>query len=170
MQRLNSLLESEEYSNYLARNRECEKKRIFCKHNWQHLISVARITYIKILEEELVTELMTKWQLANQEQLKEVVYTAAMLHDIGRWQQYHSGVDHAIASADLAAQLLQKYDYSGLEEQVILTAIREHRGRADSDKSILGRLLCSSDNLSRDCINCSVQQKCKEIKNPDLKY
>ncbi|ADL13289.1 HD domain-containing protein [Acetohalobium arabaticum] len=170
MERLNKIIDSQEYNSYLQKNHQREQDRIFCRHTWQHFIAVARITYLLILEEELAEELLTKWQLEEKNDLKEIVYTAAMLHDIGRWKQYDTGQDHAAVSAKLAVDLLEKYRYTALEKEIILTAIKEHRGKPDSDKSILGCLLCRGDNLSRNCRECFAREKCKSVKNPTIKY
>ena len=39
---------------------------------------------------------------------KEIIYAAALLHDIGKWKQYEDGTPHEKASADLAEQILQR--------------------------------------------------------------
>ncbi|MBM7622718.1 HD domain-containing protein [Sporohalobacter salinus] len=170
MRRLNKLINSKEYNHYLQKNSQREDNRIFCKHNWQHFIDVARITYLLVLEEDLDKKILIEWQLEEKSSLKELIYTAAFLHDIGRWKQYDTGQDHAEVSANLAKDLLQEYGYDSLEEKIILTAIREHRDKPNSDKSILGQLLCRGDNLSRNCIRCSSREECKRIKNPTFKY
>lgn len=170
MERLNQIIDSKKYNCYLQKNQQREKDRIFCNHTRQHFIDVARITYLLVLEEGLGRELLAKWQLEEESSLKEIVYTAAFLHDIGRWKQYDTGQDHAEVSSDLAEDLLQEYGYTSVEEEIISTAIREHRGNPSSNKSILGRLLCRGDNLSRNCRKCSARETCKSVKNPTIKY
>lgn len=170
MKRLNELINLSTYNQYLEKNQQREKERIFCKHDWNHLINVGRITYIMVLEEELTERLLKKWQLNSRKDLKEIIYTTALLHDIGRWKEYDTGQDHAEASAKLAIDLLQKCNFSDLERKVILTGIKEHRGEATTDKSILGKLLCQADNLARNCKDCSARQECKGIKNPIIQY
>ena len=58
--------------------KEAEKDRIFCKHGIEHLLDVARIAYIENLEQNCGVS-------------KEWIYTAALLHDIGRFLQYSKG-------------------------------------------------------------------------------
>jgi HD superfamily phosphodiesterase len=123
-----------------------------------------------ILEEGLSEGLLEKWKLLSKKELKEIVYGAALLHDIGRWQEYSTGKDHAEVSARLAQNLLIECDFNELERGIIVKAIREHRGEASEDKSILGKILCQADDLSRNCNGCSVWQECKSIKNPIIQY
>ncbi|MCK8825264.1 HD domain-containing protein [Fuchsiella alkaliacetigena] len=170
MKRLNSLLRDEVYQSYLKKISITEQDRLFCKHDWSHFANVARITYILVLESQLSADLVEQLRLAGVEEVKEIAYTAAFLHDIGRWLEYQEGCDHAQASAELSEDLLFKYGYSQLEVKVITSAITEHRGEASSDKSILGRLLCKADDLSRECQDCSAREKCKKIKNKKFKY
>ena len=63
-----------------------EQERIFCCHQMEHLLDVARIAYIKSLEQKL-------------EIRKEVIYAAALLHDIGKYRQYTEGIPHEKACA-----------------------------------------------------------------------
>ncbi|SJZ86708.1 HD domain-containing protein [Selenihalanaerobacter shriftii] len=170
MKRLNKLINSPKYNQYLKKNSQSEEDRIFCKHNWEHLINVGRITYVMVLERNVGEELFKKLQLEAKVELKEVIYTAAFLHDIGRWKEYKTGEDHAQISAELAVDLLERHGFTTLEQKAILRAIKEHRGEVNSKKSILGRLICEADNLSRNCKSCSARQSCKGIKNPKIKY
>ncbi len=43
---------------------------------------------------------------------KEIIYAAALLHDIGKWKQYEDGTPHEKASADLAEQILEASGFS----------------------------------------------------------
>lgn len=50
MDRLDRLLKDELYRGYLDKNAAAEKNRKFCRHDFQHLVDVARIAYILLLE------------------------------------------------------------------------------------------------------------------------
>ena len=71
MERVNKILNHHCYIDNLKKNSEAEKKRVFCMHNLQHFLDVARIGYIMALERNISIE-------------KEVIYVAALLHDIGK--------------------------------------------------------------------------------------
>ncbi|MFQ9392946.1 MAG: HD domain-containing protein [Lachnospiraceae bacterium] len=65
-----------------------ERDRIFCGHDMAHFLDVARLAYIFNLEENLGIE-------------KEEIYTAALLHDVGRFVQYEDGTPHQLAGLPL---------------------------------------------------------------------
>ena len=71
MNRVDLILEHPKYQEYLDKIKQAEEKRIFCLHNMNHFLDVARIAYIMNLEEELGIA-------------KEIIYATALLHDIGR--------------------------------------------------------------------------------------
>lgn len=123
-----------------------EKSRIFCGHDLEHLLSVARIMIIKNLESQLGFQ-------------KEIIYSTALLHDIGRFKEYNHGVPHAVASADLSEKILVQCDFSDNEISLITSAILSHNSKGDC--SPLGQLLRSSDKLSRNCFACSAISECK---------
>ena len=64
MPRLNAVVNHEVYQTYYKRICECETDRVFCCHQMNHLLDVARIAYIKNLEEGLGFD-------------KELIYVAA---------------------------------------------------------------------------------------------
>ena len=66
MPRLNAVVNHEVYQTYYKRICECETDRVFCCHQMNHLLDVARIAYIKNLEEGLGFD-------------KELIYVAAVL-------------------------------------------------------------------------------------------
>ena len=65
MPRLNAVVNHEVYQTYYKRICECETDRVFCCHQMNHLLDVARIAYIKNLEEGLGFD-------------KELIYVAAV--------------------------------------------------------------------------------------------
>ena len=83
MYRLNEVVHHWIYQDYYGRIKRLEKERIFCCHQMTHLLDVARIAYIKNLEENLGFE-------------KDVIYTAAVLHDIGKSFQYTWTIPHEV--------------------------------------------------------------------------
>ena len=64
---------------------------------------------------------------------KELIYCTALLHDIGRAEQYRSGIPHDEAGAQIAEQILRELSFDPSEIQEITSAIREHRNAARSD-------------------------------------
>lgn len=147
MERVNSILENKIYQKYLKRNEKEEKKRIFCRHDMTHFLDVARIALILNMEENCGIE-------------KELIYAAALLHDIGRWMQYQDGTPHEQASAGLAPEILVKSGFDEREQELILGAILSHRDASVKDEKTLRGLLYRADKLSRSCFACKAQEKC----------
>ncbi|WP_069998665.1 HD domain-containing protein [Cellulosilyticum sp. I15G10I2] len=145
MERFNQLIKDEGYLSYLNKNSECEKTRIFCKHDYEHFWDVARIAYMLVLE--------NRYPKVS----KEIIYTCAFLHDIGRWQEYTLGIPHEQASWELARPLLEKYHFSTEEQQEISQGILGHR---KGSEDILGELMYHSDKLSRRCYDCKAHSQC----------
>ncbi|MDO5042135.1 MAG: HD domain-containing protein [Slackia sp.] len=126
---------------------ELESDRVFCRHGMVHLLDTARIAYILNLERGLGFS-------------KEVVYAAALLHDIGKGDQYESGTPHEIAGAQIAREILVDIDGFDVDEKAaIVAAVREHRRRS-ADASPLGALLCEADKASRACYACPARNAC----------
>ena len=127
-----------------------EKDRIYCGHDLQHALDVARI--MRIYNEELALGIST-----------DLIYAAALTHDIGRAVQYRTGVPHDRASAELAEQILPACGFDETETRQIAEAIRHHREyEKGSDISrTLGTLLCRADKESRLCFLCPAADTCK---------
>jgi HD superfamily phosphodiesterase len=153
MKRINQILANEDYIKYLSKNKEAEGGRIYCHHDIAHFLDVSRIAYIISLEEKLNVN-------------KEILYAMGLLHDIGRWMEYESGIDHALASKNLAEGILLDCDFSETEIQEILTAIESHRNIKST--SVLGDLLYRADKLSRNCLHCSAIGTCKKFQNKEV--
>ncbi len=147
------------YQYWYERLVACERERIWCKHQMRHLLDVARIAYILNLERGLGFR-------------KEVIYAAALLHDIGKAAQYETGEPHEVAGARIAEGLLGDIESLTPEEKAaIVVAVREHR-RYDEHSSELGKLLFMADKASRDCFACAVRDTCDwpdEKKNAGVK-
>ena len=88
-----------------------EIDRVFCCHGIEHSLDVARVAYI------------TNQNLGFQ---KEMIYAAALLHDIGRWRQYEKNIPHEEAGAALAADILEDTAFSKEAIGQILAAIGSH--------------------------------------------
>lgn len=156
--RINLILNDEEFQNHLNNNRNMEVDRIFCHHDIVHLLDVCRIAMIINLEQNLNID-------------KETIYASGLLHDIGRWVEYKTGKDHAIASAELAEPILLRCGFTHAEIQEILLAIRSHRKKDHSTD--LSRILFQADKASRLCLNCNAKGECKRFFNGEtyrLKY
>lgn len=141
---------------------ELECERIFCCHQMNHLLDVARIAYILNLERGLGIP-------------KEVIYAAAILHDIGKSSQYESGIPHELASADIAKRILadlpKELMFTSDENEQILTAIRGHR-KIRGNAQTLEALLYESDKASRSCFSCPAEADCNwstEKKNMEIR-
>ena len=118
MDRVNAILKHKTYRKYYDQIEKIEKDRIFCRHQMPHLLDVARIAYITNLERNLGYD-------------REVIYAAAILHDIGKSFQYEERIPHEIAGEKVASEILDTLPeglaFSAEERRLILAAVREHR-------------------------------------------
>ena len=146
MNRLDEILKNEKFRAYLDKTADYEKDRIYCLHDIAHAFDTARLAYIKSLEENAGID-------------KELIYAAALIHDIGRCKQYEDGTPHDKASVILGREILEECGFNETEISLISTAVSEHR--ADSERSPLGKLLFEADNKSRMCMLCSARATCK---------
>ena len=87
MERVNKIWRHPVWKQQMEHLAEYEKNRIFCRHGMDHLMDVARIAYIENLEKNCGIS-------------KEIIYGAALLHDIGRYLQYTEGIPHEKAGED----------------------------------------------------------------------
>lgn len=155
MVRVNKIISDKKYLEYADRNQKAEKDRIFCRHDMTHYFDVARIAWILVLEEGLNLE-------------KEIVYAAALLHDTGRWLEYENGEDHAVSSARLSVEILERCGFDKIEIGRITDAIVSHRNpKSNSD---LSRILYKSDKLSRNCLMCKAIGECKKYRNGEIPF
>ncbi|NPV28706.1 MAG: HD domain-containing protein [Firmicutes bacterium] len=159
MERIDAIVRDPLFQECLGKNKRAERDREFCKHDLQHFVDVARIAYILMLESGDLRQFIQENQLSGPHAAKEVIYAAGILHDIGRWQEYESGEDHAPLGAELAGQILPRAGFTPGEIRVITQAIYEHREQR-TQMTRLGEILHRADNLSRACHECSVQDKC----------
>lgn len=160
MDRVNKILEHRLYREYVHRNEKEEENRQFCRHGMTHFLDVARIAWHLNTEEHAGID-------------KELIYAAALLHDIGRHLQYTDGVPHEQAGVLLAPPILEECGFEKKETEVILSAIAAHRDESVSGRSSLDGILYRADKLSRPCYWCGKEADCnwkQEKKNMKLQY
>ncbi len=156
MSRIDRIIQTPQYVDTLKRLQVLETDRIFCRHDISHFMSVARLMWIEVLEQQLPVD-------------REVVYAAALLHDIGRVAQVEHGIPHEQASAEFAQQILPDAGFNEEELSEVTAAILSHR--EDYSVSELGKILYQADKRSRDCWCCSASDLCNwpdEKKNKDI--
>lgn len=146
-ERVNLILKHKKYNQYLALNEAAERDRQFCRHDMVHFLDVARLSVILNLKEE-------------QEVEEELIYGAALLHDIGRHIQYKTGKPHEEAGALLAPEILSGCGFSEEEADVIVQAIAAHRDPGIAGEPGLKGLLYRADKMSRSCFTCKAQPQC----------
>ncbi len=158
MNKVNEILNNDLFKKYIKELETLETDREFCKHNIEHSLDVARIAYIKVLEENINIS-------------KEVIYAVALLHDIGRVLQYKDGTPHHKGSVIISEEILKDTSFSREEKDIIIDSIKEHREElAENDFQSIIQI---SDKLSRNCYNCKAYDKCYwdyNKKNHIIKY
>lgn len=148
MERIERIMEHPLYKKNQQRIEELEQNRIFCRHGIGHSLDVARILYILVLEKEICVP-------------KDVVYAAALLHDIGRAIQYEENRTHHEAGAELAEIILGDCGYELDEIARITKAIAAHQNNSDGkEEHAFRNLLYEADKLSRNCFACQAQSEC----------
>lgn len=147
MNRINKIISHPLYLEHLQKIARWEENREFCRHDTVHFMDVARIAMILNVQDGYNIE-------------KECIYGAALLHDIGRWQQYETGICHARASAELAPVILEDCGFSAAESAEIRSAISTHRQENVKDEKNLNGLLYRADKLSRPCYFCQQEKNC----------
>jgi len=160
MKRVNKILENSTYKEYIRKNKAAEGDRIFCCHNMEHFLDVARIAQMMNLEEKLGLS-------------KELIYATALLHDIGRHVQYEDGTPHEVASAKLAENILEECGFGKKSQTEILRAISEHRNKKVAKEASLAGVIYRADKASRACFVCEAESLCnwkKTKKNLKIKY
>lgn len=176
MTKINVILADEAYRSAMEKIEYFEKERAFCRHGLSHSLDVARIAWIYCLENKLSLD-------------REVVYAAALVHDIGRSAEYETGEDHDRAGVRLCRPILCKAGFSPAEQEVICASIAGHRqsrkDRSMSEKAgwtnkeavqtnreaepmnkeavradMLAALLYKADKQSRLCFMCGARSDC----------
>ncbi|MCL2842614.1 MAG: HD domain-containing protein [Oscillospiraceae bacterium] len=147
MQRVNAILEHPLFQASMEKNRESETNSAFCTHDMAHARDVARIGYILNLEQGLGIS-------------KEVIYAAALLHDITKWLQHAEGVPHNESAIEPATRILQDCGFGQGEIAMICEAILHHRRGPEEPGMVFAALLFQADKLSRACYLCDSREAC----------
>lgn len=148
MERVNRIWEHPRYQALLCELGDLEKDRRFCRHDTEHFLAAARLAYIYNLEADAGID-------------REIIYAAALLHDIGRPLEYTKGIPHHEASGQIAKELLPQCGFSEDETAQILEAVLYHREKDRTDTEALGTFLRRADKACRSCFSCSVRKDCK---------
>ena len=164
MERVNRILRHPDFIRLQEELDRLEADRRFCRHGMQHLIDTARLAYLFALE-------------SSADLPKDVIYAAALLHDIGRAEQYRNGTPHDVAGCAAAEPILAECGFAEEEQDMILTAIGSHRKEKSKKKAmskeVLAAILYHADKKSRLCFLCNAEAECnwaKEKKNMTLEY
>lgn len=124
MERVEAIRNNPLFRASMERIERAEAEREFCRHGMSHVLDVARIAWITALERRCRVS-------------KDVVYAAALLHDVGRAEQYATGEDHDVAGARIAGEILKglpaPLQFDAAECSAILAAVAGHRGPAASE-------------------------------------
>ena len=159
MERVNAICRHPLWRDSVRQIAHLERDRQFCRHDLVHFLDVARLAYIENLERGLGVD-------------KELIYAAALLHDIGRHLQYTRNIPHDQASAQLAEVILTDCGFSQAERTEVEDAILQHRGQQDRQREGLAGLLYGADKASRACLVCPAEPECNwspEKKNRRIK-
>lgn len=157
---------------FLALQR-AEQGRIYCNHTMEHFLDVARICYILVLQDGAKLS-------------QELIYSTALLHDLGRCRQIADGTPHEVAGAQLAEKIMADCGFAEEEIREVAEAILQHRHHGGAEpsgehaaaddakhaaKTSLGDYLYRADKMSRLCFCCEAQEGCKwseEEKNMEI--
>lgn len=90
---------------------------------------------------------------------KDIIYATALLHDLGRADQYEKGISHEEAGAILAEEILTDCGYTREERKFMTDTILRHRDMKEESESFAS-IFYRADKLSRDCIHCKARQEC----------
>lgn len=154
MPRVDAIWRHPLYRERLERIEALERDRAFCRHGLPHLLDVARIMWISVLEAGRAAEFP-----------RDLVYAAALLHDIGRATQYETGEPHDAAGARIAGEILGTVEsgcsFTDAEREMLLDAVGAHRDRAPRPGARpLAELLRAADKASRPCFACPASREC----------
>lgn len=160
MERIRRICAHPLFQEQTALLKEAERERMFCRHTMEHFLDAARLMYIYNLEEHGGLN-------------KELIYAAALLHDIGRFEQILHGTPHHTAGARTAGEILPICGFSPEETGQIQEAISCHRAEEASGSSLLAQYLYRADKQSRLCFCCPAARQCswpEEKKNHHIEY
>ncbi len=126
---------------------QLEQNRQFCRHGWEHCMDVARA--MALINEERGLGFS-----------KDMLYSTALVHDLGRVEEYIQGIPHEKAGVILAKQILKECGFTQNEITEIEEAVGEHRD-VGLEGSRLTKLLKEADKKTRLCFRCKAKEQCK---------
>ncbi len=147
------ILQNDTFKSYLRQLEEIEKDRKFCRHDLYHFVETARIMLL-LNEKTHVAE-------------HEVIVATALLHDLGRLDEYNGGLSHEQAGVIVAKKILLECGFEKNNILQIIKAISMHRQRSSDD---LSDLLYVADKKSRQCYKCKAYEECywqNQLKNKE---
>ncbi|MDO5573124.1 MAG: HD domain-containing protein [bacterium] len=160
MNRIDRIINNKCYIKCMAEIKTLEAARRFCGHGMEHCLDVARIMMILNYEEQADLS-------------RELIYAAALLHDIGRGMEYKTGISHEQAGISTARDILKACGFSQEETGLLIEAIRSHRDASIREERTLSGLLYRADKLSRACYACEAEPACDwdiSKKNMQIQY
>lgn len=147
MDQVNKIMNNSLYLSCIKKIEELEQRRIYCKHNTAHFMDVARIAYIMNLENNLLID-------------KKLIYATALLHDVGRHEQYLYQVPHEEAGSRISREILKQCDFLDEEIETIVDAISTHRNVKVTENMNLNSIIYKADKISRSCFLCKARETC----------
>ena len=149
MDRVNRILGNDKFKKLVAEIEELEKDRIYCHHDMDHALDVASIATIIASDEKLDIS-------------REIIYATALLHDIGRGEQYKNEIEHELAGAAIAPAILEECGFTEDETNDIVVAILNHGNEQIMDDKDLNGIIYRADKASRKCYKCRAIDTCKK--------
>ena len=119
----------------------------------------ARIAYIMNIEQGYAID-------------REIIYAAALLHDVGRADPDDTGRKHHELSVEYAGRILEQCGFSTQENEQICDAIGSHNTDG-AEREGLAYVLYNADKLSRNCFDCKASDQCywlESARNTGIKY
>jgi uncharacterized protein len=168
MDRVNAIINNKEFQDWIVANNQAEYGSQYCRHGLEHAFDVARIAYELWLDN------------SGNPVAKDIVYAAALLHDIGYWSKFEDLTENSADDEDIeeespfvvAASLAEEILFSAGYHPAVITEILKAIKNMDTDsKEGLSVILRKANEMSRPCFICPMVEKCsKEPKNKRLEY
>ncbi|MDD6193938.1 MAG: HD domain-containing protein [Lachnospiraceae bacterium] len=163
-EQIDRLLQHPIYRARLECLQELEQDRIYCGHNLEHFMAVGRIAEQVAAANRLLLS-------------KEVIWGAALLHDMGRVEQYQQGISHEKASEAFAREILFSLNWEASDIDVVCEAVSSHghrqcaqdRWERMSELVSLTEVISFADQFSRKCYQCTVADTCKWTEEEKIK-
>lgn len=143
----NKIMRNKAYGQLTRELCELEKGRKFCGHDMEHFLAVARVALIMCFEKGIEVN-------------ADIIYSAALLHDLGRIEEYTRGEPHDIAGVRTAQRLLDEIGCSPDERRQILSLISSHRHSGENDENSPEYIFYLADKRSRQCFACAASEEC----------